>query len=61
MANQAFSLSEDLLVGAGEIWFSRDGDNYGLHHLGNCEEMNFTVDVTKQEKNSLGYQPPKLK
>ena len=52
MANQAFSLSEDLLVGAGEIWFSRDGDNYGLHHLGNCEEMNFTVDVTKQEKNS---------
>ena len=52
MANQAFSLSEDLLVGAGEIWFSRDGDNYGLHHLGNCEEMSFTVDVTKQEKNS---------
>ena len=52
MSNQAFSLSEDLLVGAGEIWFSRDGDNYGLHHLGNCEEMSFTVDVTKQEKNS---------
>ena len=52
MANQAFSLSEDLLVGAGEIWFSRDGDTNGLHHLGNCEEMNFTVDVTKQEKNS---------
>ena len=52
MANQAFSLSEDLLVGAGEIWFRRDGDSNGLHHLGNCEEMSFTVDVTKQEKNS---------
>ena len=52
MSSQAFSLAEDLLVGAGEIWFQRDGDTYGLHHLGNCEEMNFTVDVTKQEKNS---------
>lgn len=52
MSNQAFSLSEDLLVGAGEIMFKRSDDANGWHTLGNCDEMNITVDVTKVEKNS---------
>ena len=29
MANQAFSLSEDLMVGAGEVWFKRSDDANG--------------------------------
>ena len=52
MANQAFSLSEDLMVGAGEVLFKRSDDANGWHTLGNCDEMNITVDVTKVEKNS---------
>lgn len=52
MANQAFSLSEDLMVGAGEVMFKRADDSNGWHTLGNVEEMNITVDVTKVEKNS---------
>lgn len=52
MANQAFSLSEDLMVGAGEVMFKRSDDANGWHTLGNCDEMNITVDVTKVEKNS---------
>lgn len=52
MANQAFSLSEDLMVGAGEVLFKRADDTNGWHTLGNCDEMNITVDVTKVEKNS---------
>lgn len=52
MANQAFSLSEDLMVGAGEVMFKRSDDSNGWHTLGNCDEMNITVDVTKVEKNS---------
>lgn len=52
MANQAFSLSEDLMVGAGEVMFKRSDDSNGWHTLGNCDEMNITVDVTKIEKNS---------
>ena len=52
MANQAFSLSEDLMVGAGEVWFKRSDDANGWHTFGNCDEMNITVDVTKVEKNS---------
>ena len=52
MANQAFSLSEDLMVGAGEVMFKRADDSNGWHTLGNVEEMSITVDVTKVEKNS---------
>ena len=52
MANQAFSLSEDLMVGAGEVLFKRADDTNGWHTFGNCDEMNITVDVTKVEKNS---------
>lgn len=52
MANQAFSLSEDLMVGAGEVMFKRADDANGWHTLGNCDEMNITVDVTKVEKSS---------
>ena len=52
MANQAFSLSEDLMVGAGAVWFKRSDDANGWHTFGTCDEMNITVDVTKVEKNS---------
>ena len=52
MANQAFSESADLMVGAGELYFKRKDDNNGLHHLGNVEEFNITTDVTTVEKNS---------
>ena len=40
------------MVGAGEVWFKRSDDANGWHTLGNCDEMNITVDVTKVEKNS---------
>ena len=40
------------MVGAGEVWFKRTDDANGRHTLGNCDEMNITVDVTKVEKNS---------
>lgn len=40
------------MVGAGEVWFRRSDDANGWHTLGNCDEMNITVDVTKVEKNS---------
>ena len=44
MANQAFSQAEDLMVGAGELYFQRDDDPNGLHHLGNVGEFNITND-----------------
>lgn len=56
MANNAFSDASDLMVGAGELYFSRlnpDGVTYApWHHMGNCDEFNITTDVTKIEKNS---------
>lgn len=52
MSNQATSISNDLMVGAGELYFSRDDDPHGMHHLGNCEEFNITTDVTTVDKNS---------
>lgn len=51
MANQAFSEAADLLVGAGELYFRRNDDPNGLHHLGNVESFNITTDVTTVEKN----------
>ena len=52
MANQAFSESQDLMVGAGELYFKRKDDPNGFHHLGNAESFNITTDVTTVEKNS---------
>lgn len=52
MANQAFSEAADLMVGAGELYFRRNDDPNGLHHLGNVESFNITTDVTTVEKNS---------
>lgn len=52
MANQAFSESADLMVGAGELYFKRKDDLNGFHHLGNAESFNITTDVTTVEKNS---------
>lgn len=52
MSNQAVSVAEDLMVGAGELYFRRDGDGNGFHHLGNVEEFTITNDVTTVEKNS---------
>ena len=52
MANQAFSESEDLMVGAGGIYFKRSDDANQLHFLGNCTQFNITTDVTTVEKYS---------
>lgn len=52
MSNQAFSQAADLMVGAGELYFQRDDDVNGYHHLGNVDEFNITNDVTTVEKNS---------
>lgn len=52
MSNQAMSVSDDLMVGAGELYFHRSDDTYGFHHLGNVEEFTITNDVTTVEKNS---------
>lgn len=53
MSNQAQSIANDLMVGAGALYFLRDDDNNkSLHHLGNCDEFNITTDVTTVEKNS---------
>lgn len=52
MANQAFSESQDLMVGAGELYFKRKDDPNGFHHLGNAESFNITTDITTVEKNS---------
>ena len=46
MSNQAQSVSDDLLVGAGELYFKRSDDPHGFHHLGNVEEFTITNDVT---------------
>ena len=52
MSNQAFSVSEDLMVGAGVLYFKRRDDSNGFHHLGNVEEFTISNDVDKIEKNS---------
>lgn len=52
MSNQAQSIANDLMVGAGVLYFERDDDTHGLHHLGNVDEFNITTDVTTVEKNS---------
>ena len=52
MSNQAQSIAEDLMVGAGELYFKRSDDPHGYHHLGNAEEFTITNDVTTVEKNS---------
>lgn len=52
MANQATSRADDLMVGAGALFFERSDDPNGLHHLGNVSEFNITTDVTTVEKNS---------
>ena len=52
MSNQAMSVSDDLMVGAGELYFRRSDDNNKFHHLGNVEEFTITNDVTTVEKNS---------
>ena len=53
LSNQAFSESEDLMLGSGVLYFLRDDDNNkSLHHLGNVEEFTLTTDVTTVEKRS---------
>lgn len=52
MANQAFSESNDLMVGAGGVYFQRNDDANKLHFLGNVSEFNITTDVTTVEKYS---------
>lgn len=55
LANKGFSVADDLMVGAGTLFFNRydsNGNLTGFHHMGNCDEFNITVDITKIEKNS---------
>lgn len=52
MSNQAYSVSEDLMVGAGVLYFKRSDDPNGYHHLGNVDEFNITNDIEKIDKNS---------
>lgn len=52
MSNQAYSVAEDLMVGAGKLYFHRSTDPNGFHHLGNVDEFNITNDIEKIDKNS---------
>lgn len=53
LSNQAYSEAEDLMLGAGELYFFRDDDqNKSFHHLGNASEFTLTTDVTKVDKKS---------
>lgn len=52
MSNQAYSVAEDLMVGAGVLYFKRDDDKNGWHHLGNVDEFNISNDIEKVDKNS---------
>ena len=52
MANQAFSRSDDLMVGAGVLYFKRNDDTNGWHHLGNAEEFTINNNIETVEKNS---------
>lgn len=52
MANQAESVANDLMVGAGVLYFKRSDDPNGFHHLGNAEAFTISNDIEKIEKNS---------
>ena len=54
MANQAFSRAEDLMVGAGTLYFKRNQskDKHGFHHLGNATSFSISTDIEKIDKNS---------
>ena len=55
MANATHSKPEDLMLGAGTLYFDRlndDGTPSGLRILGNVSEMTVTNDITVVEKNS---------
>lgn len=52
MSNQAYSVADDLMVGAGKLYFRRSTDPNGFHHLGNVDEFNITNDIEKIDKNS---------
>ena len=54
MSNQAFSRPEDLMVGAGTLYFKRthSKDKHGFHHLGNSTGFTITTDIEKVDKNS---------
>lgn len=52
MSNQAFSRSDDLMVGAGVLYFQRNDDPNGWHHLGNVDEFTINNNIETIEKNS---------
>lgn len=52
MSNRAFGDSRDILLGAGELYISVDGDNSGWKNLGNVEDFTITADITDIEKHS---------
>ena len=52
MSSQAFSRSDDLMVGAGVLYFQRSDDPNGWHHLGNVDEFTINNNIETIEKNS---------
>lgn len=55
-ANKSGSNAEDLMLGAGTVYFerfSKQGEPTGiLHHCGNVDSFNLTTEVTTVQKNS---------
>lgn len=55
MANKSGSRAEDLMLGAGAVYFERLDDNeqsMGIHPCGNVDSFNLTTEVTTITKNS---------
>ena len=54
MSDQAYSRPNDLMVGAGTLYFKRtqSKDEHGFHHLGNCTSFTLSTEINKIEKNS---------
>lgn len=51
MSDQAFSRSEDLLFGSGELFFLRDNDDKGWKHLGNADDFIITTSIDAIDKH----------
>ena len=50
MSNYAFSNPDSIMLGAGELYFLKDGDEMGYHHLGNISSFSLNTDVETIEK-----------
>lgn len=50
MSNYAFSNPDSVMLGAGELYFLKDGDDKGYHHLGNVSSFTLNTTVETIEK-----------